>query len=78
MFSYFGVMMNETGICEKSHIENQCCKTLASIPLFSFVGMNGYGLETVTKVQLYKSFISSRMEYGVWPKWFEPDSKGHQ
>lgn len=64
-FCYLGVEMNVNGIDPKAHVSNICKKAAAAIPFFRSVGMNGRGFSVKSKIGMYKSFIRSRIEYGL-------------
>ena len=56
--------MNVHGIDPKARVK-LCKKAAATIPFFRSVGMNGRGFSVKSKVGMYKSFIRSRIEYGL-------------
>jgi hypothetical protein len=64
-FKYLGIWFNKEGIDWPTHIRAIIAKAREASLFFKSVGCNGYGMGERTKVNVFKLFIRSRMEYGL-------------
>jgi hypothetical protein len=64
-FCYLGIYFDFKGFDKKSQIEAIRTKALKTEKFFKSLGMNGDGWHTASKVAVYKSFIRSKIEYGM-------------
>jgi Reverse transcriptase (RNA-dependent DNA polymerase)/Endonuclease-reverse transcriptase len=64
-FCYLGIQFNYKGIDKREQIAATAEKITKSVNFFKHLGMHGGGFHLKTKVSIYKSFIRSRMEYGL-------------
>lgn len=65
VFTYLGIQVNAKGIDVKAHIKESKEKMKRTALFFTRMGLNGKGYRLSTKVTFYKTFIRSRMEYGI-------------
>ena len=65
MFTYLGIQVNAKGIDTKAHIKECREKMKRTALFFTRIGLNGKGYRLGTKVTFYKTFIRSKMEYGI-------------
>ena len=64
-YKYLGVLFNYKGMDVKNQILETKLKLSKTIQFFNMLGMNKGGFRLKTNILLYKSFIRSRMEYGL-------------
>ena len=73
IFNYLGINFKHNGISSNDHFTEKRRILSQQIQFFSMLGMNASGYTIKTKVLLYKSFIRSRLEYGL--QIFKPTKK---
>ena len=64
-FCYLGIYFNFKGFDRISQIQATKAKALKTEKFFKSVGMNSGGWHLASKVAVYKSFIRSKLEYGL-------------
>ena len=65
VFIYLGIRFNSKGIDNISHINELKQKMERTVSFFKRIGFNGKGYRLGSKVTFYKSFIRSKLEYGL-------------
>jgi hypothetical protein len=63
--TYLGIKMTAQGIDWEACADDRASKTARAIELFGSTGMNATGWAPASSVQVYKSFIRPKMEYGM-------------
>ena len=64
-FKYLGIYFSQDGINWDRHVEQMIVKAQRAVNFFKVLGANGYCMGERTKLMIYKTFIRSRMEYGL-------------
>src|SRR5690606_14809891 len=64
-FCYLGIYFDYKGFDKKSQVKALCAKALKSEKFFKNLGMNGNGWHLASKISVFKSFIRSKLEYGM-------------
>ncbi len=64
-FRYLGVTMNYKGVDRAAHANAMALSLNDTLRFFRSVGFHGNGLTIPTKVQLYKTFLRPKLEYGI-------------
>jgi hypothetical protein len=64
-FRYLGVTMHHRGIDRLAHVEAMAASSNDALRFFRQIGFHGNGFDIKTKTHLYRTFIRSRLEYGL-------------
>lgn len=64
-FSYLGILFSHRGIDGKEHCIELKHRVQSTTNYFKSIGLSASGFELKTKITIYKTFIRSRIEYGL-------------
>jgi hypothetical protein len=64
-FCYLGIYFNFKGFDKNAQIQATKAKALKTEKFFKRIGMNSGGWHLASKIAVYKSFIRSKLEYGL-------------